>query len=62
MAKNEGTYDALKRQLHAANEKLRDMQERTTEYISENPVKSTLVSFGIGMLAGAIVMKLLEKK
>lgn len=53
---------AIKRQIQALNEKLHDMQEQTGEYISEHPFKSTLVSFGAGVLAGAVLMKLLERK
>ncbi len=61
MAKKE-EVGLLRRQVQAMNEKLRDMHEQTTDYIAENPFKSTLVAFGIGIVAGAVLMKLLERR
>ena len=59
--KSESTYEQLKHRVEALNDKLKDLQGQTTELISENPVKSTLVAFGVGVLLGAVVMKLMEK-
>lgn len=52
----------LKRQIQVLNEKLHDAKERTSDYIEENPLKSTLIAFGVGVVAGAVLLKLLEKK
>ena len=64
MAKTQshGTWNDVKKRWEAVNDRLQEMQERTTDYVAENPVKSSLITFGIGMLAGAILMKLLERK
>ncbi len=53
---------ALRRQVQIINEKLHDVHDQTTEYISENPLKSTLTAFAIGIVAGAVLMKILERK
>ena len=60
MAKEE--VGMLKRQIRALNEKLHDVKDQTSDYISENPMKSTVLAFGIGIVAGAVLMKLLERK
>jgi ElaB/YqjD/DUF883 family membrane-anchored ribosome-binding protein len=52
----------IKRQLQALNEKLGDAKDKTSDYISENPLKSALIAFGVGVVAGAVLLKLLEKK
>ena len=52
----------LKRQIQALNERLHDAKDRTSDYIEENPLKSALIAFGVGVVAGAILLKLLEKK
>lgn len=61
MAKKED-IGMMKRQVQMLNEKLHDLQDQTGEYISENPFKSTAVAFGVGLVAGAILLKLLEKR
>ena len=61
MAKNED-IGMLKRQVQALNEKLHNLKDQTGEYISDNPFKSTLLAFGVGIVAGAVLMKLLERK
>lgn len=60
MAKQE--IGAIRRQIQALNEKLHDVKDKSSEYIEENPFKSTMVAFGIGIVAGAVLMKLLERK
>lgn len=52
----------LKRQIRVLNEKLHDVKDQTSDYIAENPMKSTLLAFGIGIVAGAVLMKLMERK
>ena len=52
----------LKRQVQAINEKLHDLKDKGSDYIAENPLKSTLIAFGVGIVAGAVLMKLLERK
>ena len=52
----------LKRQVQAINEKLHDLKDKSSDYIAENPLKSTLIAFGVGIVAGAVLMKLLERK
>ena len=56
------TYQNLKEKVQEVNDKLRSLQENTSDYIAENPAKSTLLAFGIGVVAGAVLMKLLERK
>ncbi|MBS3147283.1 hypothetical protein J4219_00190 [Candidatus Woesearchaeota archaeon] len=64
MKKNqkESAYNQIKEQLSALNERVKELPDSTKEYISDNPVSSTLVAFGIGVFAGVVVMKLLERK
>ncbi len=61
MAKKE-EIGMLKRQIQALSEKLSDAKDKTSEVIAENPFKSTLIAFGVGVIAGAVLLKLLEKK
>ncbi len=49
-------------QLDSVNDRLQNLQEKTTDYVAENPAKSTLMAFGFGLLAGAVIVKLLERK
>lgn len=61
--KNEATrLQQVKAQVGALNDKLHDVSDQTQEYISEHPVKSTMTAFAIGMVAGAVLMKLLEHR
>ena len=60
MAKEE--LGAIRRQIQALNEKLHEVKDKGSDYIAENPFKSTLVAFGVGIVAGAVLMKLLERK
>lgn len=62
MPKNVEEISAIKRQINALNEKLSSLKENTSDYIAENPLKSTLIAFGVGLVAGAVLLKLLEKK
>lgn len=61
-AQQDSTYVQIKEQLSALNERVKELPDSTKEYISENPVSSTLVAFGVGVFAGVVVMKLLERK
>ena len=54
--------DNLKNSAENVQEKLSDVADNTTRYIEENPVKATLVAFGVGLIAGAILLKLVERK
>ncbi len=60
MAKQE--IGAIRRQIQALNEKLHDVKDKSSDYIEDNPFKSTLVAFSVGIVAGAVLMKLLERK
>ncbi len=53
---------SMKGQLRAVNEKLQELQEQTQDYVAENPLKSVVVAFGAGVVAGAVLLKLLERK
>jgi len=59
--KKQQDLGTIRAQVHALNQKLQDVHETTTDYIAENPMKATLVALGIGLVAGAVIMKLLEK-
>ncbi len=61
MAKKE-EVGMIKRQIAALNEKLVDLKDKSSDVIAENPLKSTLIAFGVGIVAGAVLLKLLEKK
>jgi len=50
------------RQLETLNEELRDFKDDALDYIARQPVKAALISFGIGVLAGAMLMKSKEKR
>jgi hypothetical protein len=60
MAKEE--VGMIKRQIAALNEKLVDLKDKSSDVIAENPLKSALIAFGAGVIAGAVLLKLLEKK
>jgi len=38
------------------------LKDKTEEYIEKHPLKATLIAFGVGIVAGAVILKLLEKK
>ena len=54
--------DAVQSKVEVVQEKLSDVADNTTMYIEENPIKATLVAFGVGLVAGAVLLKLLERK
>ncbi|MBI4146024.1 hypothetical protein HY489_01660 [Candidatus Woesearchaeota archaeon] len=60
--KNETTLQHVKEQVSALNEKVHELGGQTTEYISENPVKSTLTAFAVGVVLGAMLMKMMERR
>lgn len=43
-------------------DRARELQEQTEDYIAENPMKSALIMFGVGIVVGAILSKLMERK
>ena len=54
--------EALKAKLSDINDSLHDAEERATEYVAEHPAKSLLTVFGIGVVVGIALTKLLEHK
>lgn len=61
-SQKDSAYVQIKEQLSALNEQVKELPESAKERISENPVSSVLVAFGVGVFAGVVVMKLLERK
>ena len=51
----------IRARLQQVSEKAQDVHSATQDLISDNPTKSALIAFGVGMLAGAVLLKLLEK-
>ena len=61
--KNEETrLESVKAQLNALNEKVHDLSTQTQDYIADHPVKSTLTAFAVGVIAGALLMKVMERR
>lgn len=57
-----GWGESVKDRASAANDKWVEIQEDTRDLIAENPMSATLVAFGVGVMAGVLLTKLLEKK
>lgn len=57
-----GWGESVKDRASAANDKWVELQEDTRDLIAENPMSATLVAFGVGVMAGVLLTKLLEKK
>jgi ElaB/YqjD/DUF883 family membrane-anchored ribosome-binding protein len=51
----------IRARLSQFNEKVQDVHASTQDLISDNPTKAALIAFGVGLLAGAVLLKLLEK-
>lgn len=62
MVKKLTRTEALKARLTDINEGIQDAGERATEYVAEHPAKSLLTVFGIGVVVGIALTKLLEHK
>ncbi len=66
MPRKQTLYDSLKGRASDVSEmvtdRARELQEQTQDYIAENPMKSALIMFGVGVVVGAVLAKLLERK
>ncbi len=60
--KIEDEYEDLRQKVKDLGGRFRQVQDRATEYIEEHPLKATALAFGAGVIAGAVLLKLLEKK
>ena len=54
--------DELKQKLETLQGKMTDLQEKTLEYVAEHPTQALGIVFGIGVVAGVVIAKLLERK
>lgn len=52
----------FKKQADSLKDKFGGAKDKTEEYIEKHPLKSALIAFGVGIVAGALLLKLLEKK
>lgn len=66
MARKQSLYGSLKGRVGDVSEMVTDrakeIQEQTQDYIAENPMKAGLILFGVGVVVGAVLTKLMEKK
>ena len=66
MPKKQTLYGSLKGRVGDVSElvtgRAKELQEQTQDYIAENPMKAGLILFGVGVVVGAIITKLMEKK
>ena len=53
---------AAQERFEAIRDRASDVHDQVTEYISDHPMTTTLLAFGVGMIAGAVLLKLMEKK
>jgi len=54
--------DNIKAKLMEAKEKIADLEARFEDRISEHPLQSIAISFGVGFVSGAIIMALARRK
>ena len=66
MAQKQSLYGSLKSRAgditESVTDRAKELHEQTSEYIAENPMKAGLILFGVGVVVGAIVTKLMEKR
>ena len=66
MARKQSLYGTVKGRVGDMGElvvdRAHELHEQTTEYIAENPIKSALILLGVGVVVGAIITKIMEKK
>jgi ElaB/YqjD/DUF883 family membrane-anchored ribosome-binding protein len=56
--KKESIYDRVE----SVQDTLNDASDEARKYVEDHPLSSLLIAFGIGTLAGAVLMKILERK
>ena len=52
----------LKEKLEDLKDKIADIEGSVEDKITENPIQSVSIAFGVGLLSGAIMGALLKKK
>jgi ElaB/YqjD/DUF883 family membrane-anchored ribosome-binding protein len=66
MPKKPTLYGSLKGRVSDVSElvtdRAKELQEQTQDYIAENPMKAGLILFGVGVVVGAILTKMMERK
>ncbi|HLC32875.1 MAG TPA: hypothetical protein VJJ82_03545 [Candidatus Nanoarchaeia archaeon] len=66
MPRKQSIYGSLKGRVGDMSEmvtdRARELQEKTGDYIAENPMKAGLILFGVGVVVGAVLTKLMERK
>ncbi len=60
--KEETTYEKLKDQVDTLTDQVKQAHRQTADFIDDNPLKSTMIALGVGIVAGAVLMKLLDRK
>jgi len=56
------SYDALKLRMHDQSEKIKELQTKATTKMSENPIQTAAIAFGIGVVAGIGLKVLIDSK
>jgi len=56
------SVEAIKDKMAQNSERIRDLQDHATTKMSENPMHTALISFGIGIVAGIGLKVLLESR
>jgi len=60
--KYEKTIETMKEKLNEIGAKIKRAEEKTVATMSEHPVKTAGIAFGVGILAGIGICKLLERR
>lgn len=56
------SYDAVKAKISHNTEKIKEMQDKARDKMSENPMQTAAIAFGIGVVCGVGLKLLLDTK
>jgi len=56
------SYDAVKEKIAQNNERIRELQSKATDKMSENPMQTAAIAFGLGIVCGVGLKVLLERR
>jgi len=60
--KKEEDMSALKAKLNEAKAHIYELEKKFEHKIQEHPMQSVLISFGVGLVSGAIMLALVKKR
>ncbi|MBD3164491.1 hypothetical protein GF323_04775 [Candidatus Woesearchaeota archaeon] len=60
--KKRNQLDVLKARMQDLKDKIAEMEENVEDKITENPIESVSIAFGIGLLAGGVIGAMMRKK